>query len=168
MVYTDGACKGNPGSGGWAYVCLFNGKPHMIVSGHKDDTTNNCMELTAICKALNYIKKYNGVYHFNIEYFFICSDSAYCINAINQNWIENWKRNGWKTNKNIEIKNKDIWEKVYNLLKEYCKMCKNFHCSFYVNEEYNCSRCNLKNCMKRIKEKVGVSKMYYNSIIKKE
>lgn len=51
---------------------------------------------------------------------------------------------------------------------EYCKMCKNFHCSFYVNEEYNCSRCNLKNCMKRIKEKVGVSKMYYNSIIKKE
>ena len=119
VVYTDGACKGNPGSGGWAYVCLFNGKPHMIASGHKDDTTNNCMELTAIYKALNYIKKYNGVYHFNIEYFFICSDSAYCINAINQNWIENWKRNGWKTNKNIEIKNKDIWEKVYNLLKEF-------------------------------------------------
>lgn len=62
VVYTDGACKGNPGSGGWAYVCLFNGKPHMIVSGHKDDTTNNCMELTAICKALNYIKKNIMVY----------------------------------------------------------------------------------------------------------
>lgn len=118
-IYTDGACKGNPGPGGWAYVCLFNGRPHIIVSGHKDKTTNNCMELTAIYKALNYVKKYNGVYHFNIEYFYICSDSAYCINAINQKWIDNWEKNNWRTNKNIEIKNKELWESVYKLLKEF-------------------------------------------------
>lgn len=51
---------------------------------------------------------------------------------------------------------------------QYCKMCKEFHCSFYVNEEYNCARCNLKNCMQRIKGKAGVSKLYYKHIIKKE
>ena len=69
--------------------------------------------------ALNYVKKYNGVYHFNIEYFYICSDSAYCINAINQKWIDNWEKNNWRTNKNIEIKNKELWESVYKLLKEF-------------------------------------------------
>lgn len=113
-IYTDGACSGNPGAGGWAAV--FNVKNKCIkISGGEEETTNNRMELTAVIKALKKIKKWKNHYDSEYELF---SDSAYVINAINNNWIEKWKMNNWKTTKNDDVKNKDLWEEFYKLRNE--------------------------------------------------
>lgn len=88
IMYTDGACSGNPGPGGWATVLLCGDAKKEIFGGCKN-TTNNIMELTAIIEGLKALKL-----ECEVE---IYSDSAYCVNAFNQNWIYGWIKKGWKT-----------------------------------------------------------------------
>lgn len=101
VLYTDGACRGNPGPGGWGYVLLYG--PHRkAASGHAAETTNNRMELQAIVEGLNALKQPCKVH--------IHSDSAYVVNAFKQGWIQNWQRNGWRTGKKEPVKNEDLWK----------------------------------------------------------
>lgn len=99
-VYTDGSCLGNPGPGGWA---LWIPDLNATKSGGDPRTTNNRMELTAIIQALK---------HYKIKT--VYTDSVYCKNGITK-WCEKWKRNGWKTAKGDEVKNRDLWEQLVDL-----------------------------------------------------
>lgn len=99
-IYTDGACSGNPGIGGWAAVLFYNGRSKEI-SGYDKMTTNNRMELFAIIQGLRQLKEPCEVS--------IYSDSAYAVDAFNKGWIENWQKNNWKTADKKEVKNKDLW-----------------------------------------------------------
>ncbi len=110
IIYTDGACSGNPGPGGWAAV-LISGKNKKEISGGNKNTTNNIMEMTAILEGLKALK-----FGCDVE---IYSDSAYCVNAFNQGWIYNWMKKGWKTASGEEVKNKEIWQEIYNLAKKH-------------------------------------------------
>ena len=110
IIYTDGACSGNPGPGGWAAVLIYNENKKEI-SGAKKDTTNNVMELTAVVEALKLLK-----YPCEVD---LHSDSAYIVNCFNQGWIYNWVRNNWKTTSKEPVKNKEIWEQLYNLTKKH-------------------------------------------------
>lgn len=107
-IYTDGACSGNPGPGGWAAVLIYN-ENRKEISGGKKETTNNIMELTAVIEALKLLK-----YPCEVDLY---SDSAYVVNGFNQGWIYNWKKNNWKTSSKEPVKNKEIWEELYNLTK---------------------------------------------------
>lgn len=102
-IYTDGACSGNPGPGGWGAVLLFNGDRKEI-SGGDPDTTNNRMEMTAVARALNALKRPCQVR--------IHSDSALIINAFTQGWIENWKQRGWKKADKKPVENRELWEAI--------------------------------------------------------
>lgn len=111
-VFTDGACSGNPGPGGWGAVYAFP-KGIKKVSGGKVNTTNNEMELLAVVRSLeHYIAQLVLCEVDEIE---INSDSAYVVNAINQKWIEQWKASGWKTtNKGNDVKNYKLWKRLLN------------------------------------------------------
>ena len=98
-IYTDGACSGNPGKGGWGAVLIYRDKQKHL-SGSATLTTNNKMELTAAIEALKAVKKSN-----DIELY---TDSQYVKNGINL-WIINWKKNGWKTANKKDVANKDLW-----------------------------------------------------------
>ena len=106
IIYTDGACSGNPGKGGWAAV-IINETNEKIISGSENLTTNNRMELTAVIKALELTVTNNIT---------VFTDSKYVKNGI-EDWINNWKKNGWKTASKGPVKNKDLWE-VLDQLKE--------------------------------------------------
>lgn len=110
IIYTDGACSGNPGPGGWAAV-LISGEYKKEISGGSKETTNNIMELTAILEALKALKT-----ECDVELY---SDSAYSVNAFNQGWIYNWIKKGWKTADGKEVKNKEIWQEIYSLTKKH-------------------------------------------------
>ena len=108
-IYTDGACSGNPGRGGWAAIIL-DGEKIEKISGSKDNTTNNRMELTAVISALKYVKDKN------LE---IYTDSKYTKDGI-EKWISNCKKNGWKTASKKPVANKDLWiqlNKIKNIRK---------------------------------------------------
>lgn len=107
-IYTDGACSGNPGAGGWAAVLLY-GTAKKEISGFVPDTTNNRMELFAAIEGLRAVKPQPGL---KIELY---SDSAYLINAVNQNWLTGWQQNGWRTADKKEVKNKDLWLELIEL-----------------------------------------------------
>lgn len=113
--YTDGACAGNPGPGGWCYVELVpceEGYITKCVTGNKNNTTNGEMELTAAYMAmLNAMKSDTN----NVT---IVSDSKYVVDAIEKAWLKGWMRNGWKTAQGKEVKNRHIWEKVAKLIYE--------------------------------------------------
>ena len=109
-IYTDGACSGNPGPGGWAAVLIY-GEHKKEISGGQKDTTNNIMELTAILEALKALKT-----ECEVELY---SDSAYSVNAFNQGWIYNWIKKGWKTADGKEVKNKEIWQEIFRLTKKH-------------------------------------------------
>ena len=109
-IYTDGACSGNPGPGGWAAVLIYEEHKKEISGGSKE-TTNNIMELTAILEALKALKT-----ECEVELY---SDSAYSVNAFNQGWIYNWIKKGWKTADGKEVKNKEIWQEIYSLTKKH-------------------------------------------------
>lgn len=106
ILYTDGACSGNPGPGGWGAVIIFNENKKEI-SGAQKDTTNNVMEITAVIEGLKLLKEPCKVK--------VYSDSAYVVNAFKQNWIENWKKNNWKTASKTSVKNKELWVKLDEL-----------------------------------------------------
>ena len=105
-IYTDGACSGNPGPGGWGAILMYNGNKKELSGGNKD-TTNNIMEITAVLEALKALK-------FSCEVD-LYSDSAYVVNSFNQGWIYNWLKKGWKTASGEPVKNKELWEELYNL-----------------------------------------------------
>ena len=107
-IYTDGACSGNPGPGGWAAV-LIAGEHKKEISGGEKTTTNNIMELTAILEGLKALKEPCEVD--------LYSDSAYSVNAFNQGWIWNWIKKGWKTSSGEPVKNRKIWEEILQLTK---------------------------------------------------
>ena len=100
-IYTDGACSGNPGPGGWAAILRSRGVEKEI-SGSSESTTNNRMELTAATEALRKLKKPCRVRLF--------SDSAYLVSAFNQGWLNNWQRNGWRNAAGDPVSNPDLWQ----------------------------------------------------------
>ncbi len=104
-IYTDGACSGNPGKGGWGAVLIYN-KVEKQISGASYETTNNIMELTAAVEALKLLKRPCKVK--------LYSDSAYLVNGFTKGWIENWQENGWKTADKKEVKNKELWAQLYD------------------------------------------------------
>ena len=99
-IYTDGACSGNPGIGGWGAIILDNKNPPILLNGGEENTTNNRMELCAAIKAISYFKKKQ-----NLEIF---TDSKYLKDGI-EKWIYNWKKNNWKTTAKKAVKNRDLW-----------------------------------------------------------
>lgn len=114
-IYTDGACSGNPGPGGWATVFSLD-KKYIKLSGNEVNTTNNRMELMAVVKAYErVIEKFNK--ENNIEYE-LYADSAYVVNSINNGWLISWNNNGWKTAKGEMIKNQDLWKRLLGLINE--------------------------------------------------
>lgn len=106
-VYTDGACSGNPGNGGYCAILIYNGVEKEIV-GSEGLTTNNRMELLAVIKGLEALKEPCIVD--------LYSDSQYVIDAFNKGWIDNWKASGWKTSGKKEVKNIDLWENLLKLV----------------------------------------------------
>lgn len=105
IAYTDGACSGNPGPGGFGIIiCDEDLNIKEKISKSVKSTTNNKMELIAILTAMEYAIA-NKISEIDIY-----SDSAYCVNTINCKWLQNWILNGWKTAKNEEVKNRDLWE----------------------------------------------------------
>ena len=110
VIYTDGACSGNPGPGGWGTILMYGDKKKEI-SGGKKDTTNNIMELTAVIEGLKLLK-----YPCEVE---VYSDSAYVVNAFLQKWIDNWIKNNWKTSNKEPVKNQELWKELYELTKTH-------------------------------------------------
>ena len=107
-IYTDGSCLGNPGPGGWAFIIKDKNGKILEFAGSENHTTNNKMELTAVIKALLYIKK-NTILN-------IYTDSKYVKEGIT-NWINKWKLNGWKTANKKDVKNSDLWKELDEKIK---------------------------------------------------
>ena len=129
IIYTDGACSGNPGPGGWGAI-LMAGENRKEISGGKKDTTNNIMELTAVIEALKLIKR-----PCKID---VYSDSAYVVNAFLQDWISGWMKKGWKNSSKEEVKNKELWQELICLTKVHDVT---FHkVKGHADNEYN-NRC---------------------------
>jgi ribonuclease HI len=106
VVYTDGACSGNPGPGGYAAVLQF-GEHEKEVCGREDHTTNQRMEMQAAVAALEALKEPCHV--------LLHSDSAYLVNAFNQGWLDKWQRNGWQNSHRQPVENRDLWERLLEL-----------------------------------------------------
>ncbi|MCF8563883.1 ribonuclease HI [Alicyclobacillus tolerans] len=100
-IYTDGACSGNPGPGGWAAVLTYSGSRREL-SGGESNTTNQRMELNAAFQALRALKEPCEV--------ILHSDSAYLVNCFRQKWYVSWQKNGWKNSKGEPVQNRDLWE----------------------------------------------------------
>ncbi len=101
ILYTDGACSGNPGPGGWAAVLLW-GEKRREISGYAQSTTNNRMELTALLEGLRALKTPCTVQ--------VHSDSTYVVNAFRQGWLTRWQKNGWRTSQGGAVENQDLWQ----------------------------------------------------------
>lgn len=108
-LYTDGACKGNPGAGGWGCLLRY-GQHEKQLFGGELNTTNNRMELTAVVEGLSALKRASSVV--------ICTDSQYVKNGM-EKWIHNWKKNGWKTANKDAVKNEDLWQKLDQLAQQH-------------------------------------------------
>ena len=109
QIFTDGACRGNPGPGGWGALLRFGGQEKTLFGGEQD-TTNNRMELTAVIEALGALKRPCDVT--------LTSDSTYVLKGI-QEWMPNWKKRGWKTASKKPVKNVDLWKKLDVLIVEH-------------------------------------------------
>ena len=108
-LFTDGACSGNPGPGGWAAILRYNGH-EMELSGSMSKTTNNRMEVFAVISGLGKLK-----FPCNVN---IYSDSSYLVNAFNLGWIYNWQRNGWKNSQGEPVENQDLWKLLLLTMKK--------------------------------------------------
>ena len=106
IIYTDGACRGNPGPGGWGALIKFD-SVHKEIFGGQNNTTNNQMELSAAIEGLSILKE-----PCTVELF---TDSKYVMDGITQ-WIQNWKKNNWKTSAKKEVKNKELWQQLDQLM----------------------------------------------------
>ena len=129
QIYTDGACSGNPGSGGWAAILNYMGHEKVLHGGERE-TTNNRMELTAVITALEALKE-----PCEVELF---SDSKYVVDAIEKRWAESWRAKGWIKSDKKPALNADLWEKLL------CEKAKHtLHCHWvkgHAENEYN-NRC---------------------------
>ncbi len=139
VMYTDGACSGNPGPGGYAAILIYNGIEKEI-SGNELSTTNNKMELLAVISGLKALKEKCNVT--------IYSDSAYVVNAVEKGWLTSWKKNNWIKSDKKQVKNIDLWEELLELM--------NFHhvqfkkVKGHANDVYN-NRCDKLAVMEREK-----------------
>ena len=113
-IYTDGACVGNPGPGGWAAIILLENEKKELFGGEKH-TTNNRMELTAAIKGLEYCNAQEGK-QLSLKEIRIYTDSVYLKEGITS-WINNWEKNNWKTADKKNVKNVDLWKKLKDLVK---------------------------------------------------
>ena len=111
VIYTDGACSGNPGAGGWAAILIGENNKKKTISGGESQTTNNRMELMAVIESLKQLKKTCSVE--------LYSDSAYVVNAFELGWLKQWKSNGWKTSSKGEVKNIDLWQELDYLIQKH-------------------------------------------------
>ena len=109
-IYTDGACRGNPGKGGWGAILVY-GKTEKELSGGENNTTNNRMELTSVIEALSALKEPCRVT--------LTSDSKYVVDAIEKGWARSWQKNGWKKADRKPTLNPDLWEKLLALLDKH-------------------------------------------------
>ncbi len=109
-IYTDGACSGNPGPGGWGAIMIY-GETEKELSGFTEMTTNNRMELLGPIKALEALKVACCVH--------IYTDSAYVFNAFTKKWIDKWCQNGWKTAKKMPVENQDLWQQLITLTNKH-------------------------------------------------
>ncbi len=143
IIYTDGACSGNPGPGGWGAILMYKENTKEISGGEKN-TTNNIMELTAVIEGLKLLK-----FSCEVE---IYSDSAYVVNAFNQGWIYNWIKNNWKTSGKEPVKNQEIWQELYSLTKIH--KVKFIKVKGHSDNEFN-NRCDemARNAIKNLKER---------------
>ena len=105
-LYTDGACSGNPGVGGWGCVLIYKDNKKEM-SGVDENTTNNQMELMAVIQGLKALKE-----PCNVD---VYSDSAYVVNAFLENWVDNWVKNNWRTAGKKDVKNVEMWQELLNL-----------------------------------------------------
>lgn len=110
VIYTDGACSGNPGPGGWGAV-LLAGPHRKELSGYEEQTTNQRMELKAIIEALRALK----VSGWDIT---VYTDSAYVVNAFEQRWIDNWLKNGWQNSRKEPVANRDLWMELLQAMEK--------------------------------------------------
>ena len=101
-VFTDGACRGNPGPGGWGVLIVFEGE-EITLYGGENNTTNNQMEMMAAIKALEYFQEKKSIE--------LVTDSSYLKDGI-EKWIHSWKKNGWKTSAKKQVKNQELWMKI--------------------------------------------------------
>ena len=140
IIYTDGACSGNPGPGGWGTILMYKDNKKEI-SGGMLDTTNNVMELTAVIEGLKLLK-----FPCKVKLY---SDSAYVVNTFNEKWIYGWLKNGWRNASKEPVKNKELWQELYDLTKvhevEFIKV------KGHADNEYN-NRCDelARNAIKEI------------------
>ena len=109
QIYTDGACRGNPGHGGWGTILVY-GKYEKELSGGERETTNNRMELTAVIEGLSALKEKCKVT--------VYSDSKYVVDAFLQGWVISWKNAGWRRGREA-LKNPDLWERLLNLTEQH-------------------------------------------------
>lgn len=108
-IYTDGACSGNPGPGGWGAILRYGGHEKEM-SGGEPDTTNNRMEMMAVIQALEALKKPSKVD--------LYTDSKYVMQGVNE-WIDGWKAKGWKTAAKKPVKNQDLWQRIDSLIQKH-------------------------------------------------
>lgn len=108
-IYTDGACKGNPGPGGWGALLQYKGR-ELELFGGEDDTTNNRMELRAVIEGLSALKRRSNV--------LLVTDSKYVMQGMQQ-WLANWKKRGWKTASKQPVKNQDLWQQLDALVQQH-------------------------------------------------
>ena len=109
-IYTDGACSGNPGPGGWGAILMYQQQKKEL-SGFEPETTNNRMELRAVIEAVRALKVSCSVK--------IHTDSAYVCNAFHQRWLNNWQANGWKTASKRDVENQDLWRVLLDVLRPH-------------------------------------------------
>ncbi len=109
-IYTDGACSGNPGPGGFAAILKY-GEHEKVVSGGESNTTNNRMELLGVITALELLKESCDVT--------VTSDSKYVVDAMTQGWAERWKKNNWMRTKNEPAKNPELWQRLLDLCQKH-------------------------------------------------
>ena len=109
-IYTDGACSGNPGPGGWGAILMYQAQKKEL-SGFEPETTNNRMELRAVIEAVRALKVSCSVK--------IHTDSAYVCNAFHQHWLNNWQANGWKTASKRDVENQDLWRELLSVLSKH-------------------------------------------------
>jgi ribonuclease HI len=110
IVYTDGACSGNPGPGGWGALLMYNGKAKEL-SGGEQHTTNNRMEMKAIIEALKALKEPCTVH--------VHSDSALIVNTFQKDWISGWKRRGWRKSNKKPVENQDLWKEMLEAMEPH-------------------------------------------------
>ena len=108
-IYTDGACKGNPGPGGWGVLLQYKGR-ELELFGGEASTTNNRMELRAVIEGLSALKRRSNV--------LLVTDSKYVMQGMQQ-WLANWKKRGWKTASKQPVKNQDLWQQLDALVQQH-------------------------------------------------